>query len=51
MSQRLIGKVPLARMLKPTLVFVIFAYLPVVLLTTFFPSLSLALPRFVLSLP
>jgi C4-dicarboxylate transporter, DctM subunit len=47
----LIGKVPLGRMLTPTLVFVFFAYLPVVLLTTFIPSLSIALPRLVLGLP
>jgi C4-dicarboxylate transporter DctM subunit len=47
----LIGKVPLARMLSPTLVFVFLAYLPVVLLTTFVPSLSIALPRLVLGLP
>ncbi|MCR4265151.1 TRAP transporter large permease [Nitratireductor sp. ZSWI3] len=47
----LIGKVPLAKMLTPTLVFVFLAYLPVVLLTTFVPSLSLALPRLVLGVP
>ena len=44
----LIGKVPLATMLNPTLVFVFLAYLPVVLLTTFGPSLSVTLPRLVL---
>jgi C4-dicarboxylate transporter DctM subunit len=47
----LIGKVPLARMLTPTLVFVFFAYMPVVLLTTFVPTLSMTLPRLVLGLP
>lgn len=47
----LIGKAPLGAMLKPTLVFVFLAYMPVVLLTTFIPSLSLALPRWVLGLP
>jgi len=47
----LIGKVPLARMLSPTLVFVFLAYFPVVLLTTFVPDLSMALPRLVLGLP
>jgi TRAP-type C4-dicarboxylate transport system permease large subunit len=47
----LTGKVPLARMLTPTLVFVFFAYMPVVLLTTFIPSLSMVLPRLVLGLP
>lgn len=44
----LIGNVPLARMLLPTLVFVFLAYLPVVLLTTFLPALSLTLPRLIL---
>ncbi len=47
----LIGKTTLAGMLKPSLVFVFLAYLPVVLLTTFIPALSMALPRFVLGLP
>jgi C4-dicarboxylate transporter DctM subunit len=46
----LIGKTPLGPMLKPTLVFVLFAYLPVVLLTTFIPTLSLTLPRLVLGI-
>ncbi|WP_312225563.1 TRAP transporter large permease [Stutzerimonas nitrititolerans] len=41
----LVGKVPLVRMLSPTTVFLLFAYLPVVLLTTYFPALSLTLPR------
>jgi C4-dicarboxylate transporter DctM subunit len=44
----LIGKTPLGPMLKPTMVFVLFAYFPVVLLTTFIPALSLTLPRLVL---
>ena len=47
----LIGKVQLAPMLKPTLVFVFLAYMPVVLLTTFIPALSMALPRWLLGLP
>jgi len=47
----LIGKVPLARMLSPTLVFVFLAYFPVVLLTTFLPELSMTLPRLALGLP
>ncbi|WP_274628216.1 hypothetical protein [Arvimicrobium flavum] len=34
-----------------TLVFVFLAYLPVVLLTTFIPSLSPALPRMLLVMP
>ncbi len=44
----LIGKTSLAPMLKYTLVFVFLAYLPVVLLTTFIPGLSLFLPRLLL---
>lgn len=47
----LIGKTPIGPMLRPTLVFVFLAYMPVVLLTTFVPSLSMALPRWVLGLP
>jgi C4-dicarboxylate transporter, DctM subunit len=46
----LIGKANLASMLKPSLVFVLFAYLPVVLLTTFVPALSMWLPRLLLGL-
>jgi len=46
----LIGNVALPKMLKPTLVFVVFGYLPVVLLTTFIPALSLTLPRLVLGI-
>jgi tripartite ATP-independent transporter DctM subunit len=44
----LIGKTELGPMLKPTMVFVLFAYLPVVMLTTFLPQLSLTLPRLIL---
>lgn len=46
----LIGKTPLAPMFKYTLVFVFFAYLPVVLMTTFIPSLSMFLPRLLLGI-
>jgi len=46
----LIGKTQLGPMLKPAMIFVLFAYLPVVLLTTFIPALSLTLPRLVLGL-
>ncbi|MBE0401870.1 MULTISPECIES: TRAP transporter large permease [Halomonadaceae] len=41
----LVGKVPLVQMLSPTCVFLLFAYMPVVMLTTYFPALSLTLPR------
>ncbi|MEP2783321.1 MAG: TRAP transporter large permease [Pseudoruegeria sp.] len=46
----LIGKTNLAGMLKPSLVFVFFAYMPVVLLTTFIPALSMWLPTLILGL-
>ncbi|MBW3096263.1 TRAP transporter large permease [Pseudohoeflea coraliihabitans] len=45
-----IGKTRLQGMLKPTLILVLFAYLPVLLLTTFIPDLSLWLPRLVLGI-
>lgn len=44
----LIGKSQLGPMLNYTLVFVFLAYLPVVLLTTFIPQLSLFLPHLLL---
>lgn len=44
----LIGKTTLPKMIRPTLAFVFLAYLPVVLLTTFVPELSLFLPDLVL---
>jgi len=44
----LIGKAPLSQMLTPTFYFLFLAYLPVVLLTTFVPELSLALPQLIL---
>lgn len=46
----LIGKTKLTHVLRPTLVFVFLAYMPVVLLTTFIPELSLWLPRLVTGL-
>lgn len=46
----LIGKAPVGYMMKPALIFVLGAYLPVVLLVTFIPELSLMLPRWVLGL-
>lgn len=46
----LIGKAQVGYMMKPALVFVLGAYLPVVLLVTFIPELSMALPRWVLGL-
>ena len=46
----LIGQTTLARVVKPTLVFVFLAYFPVVLLTTFIPALSLWLPGLITGL-
>lgn len=46
----LVGQAKVQTMLKPTLAFVFFAYLPVVLLTTFIPQLSLWLPRLILGI-
>jgi len=40
-----IGKVGFIEILKPTLKFIIFGYMPVVFLTTYWPELSLFLPR------
>nr|WP_298250353.1 TRAP transporter large permease [uncultured Halomonas sp.] len=44
----LVGGSSLSRMLRPTLILLLGAYLPVVLLTTFIPALSLTLPAWVL---
>ena len=46
----LVGGAPFSQMLRPTLVFIFFAYLPVVLATTFIPALSLTLPRLILGI-
>ena len=40
-----VGKAEFSEIIKPVLSFIIFAYLPVIALTTLFPSLSLAIPR------
>ncbi|SKC51436.1 TRAP transporter large permease [Maledivibacter halophilus] len=40
-----IGKCEFSEILKPTMVFLLLGYLPIVLLTTFVPELSLFLPR------
>ena len=39
---------PVSKMLWPTLVFIVFAWLPTLLLTTFIPSLALWLPDLLL---
>lgn len=43
-----VGNVTVDKMIKPALVFMVFGALPVVLLTTYFPDLSLFLPRLIL---
>lgn len=40
-----ITETPIAKMLWPTLVFIVFAWLPTLMLTTFVPSLSMWLPE------
>lgn len=43
-----IGKTPVSAMMKPTLYYIVFAWLPTLFLTTVFPQLSLFLPKFFL---
>lgn len=43
-----IGNVSVDRMIRPALVFMVFGALPVVLITTYWPDLSLFLPRLIL---
>ena len=43
-----VAETPVARMLWPTLVFIIFAWLPTLMLTTFVPALALWLPDLLL---
>lgn len=43
-----IGGVGLERTIRPTMILILFAYLPVLLLTTYIPALSLTLPRLIL---
>lgn len=43
-----VSKVPVAEMMKPTLIFIAFAWIPTLLCTTYIPELSLWLPRLVL---
>ena len=47
----LVGKSSMQAMARPTLVFILCGYLPVILLTTFVPAVSKALPSAVLGLP
>ncbi|MGD9772093.1 MAG: TRAP transporter large permease [Parabacteroides sp.] len=43
-----VSGVPVSEMMKPTLIFIAFAWIPTLLLTTYIPELSLWLPRIVL---
>ncbi len=43
-----VGKTPVPKMLKPTLIYIIFAWIPTLILTTVFPQISLFLPEFFL---
>ncbi|MDR3165394.1 MAG: TRAP transporter large permease [Synergistaceae bacterium] len=43
-----VSGVPVAEMLKPTIIFIIFAWIPTLAVTTYFPKLSLWLPKLVL---
>jgi len=43
-----VSGVPINEMLRPTLMFIIFAWVPTLILTTYFPQLSLSLPGLVL---
>lgn len=50
MASRIGGGVPLNEYIRPTMAFIIFGYLPVLILTTFIPELSLYIPRLVLGI-
>jgi len=43
-----VGQVPVEKMLKTTVIFILFGSLPVVLITTYWPDLALFLPRLVM---
>ena len=43
-----VGKVTLPEIIKPALIFMIFGYMPIILLITFWPPLSLWLPTAIL---
>lgn len=45
-----VGDAPVGEMLKPTLMFIIFAWFPTILLTTFIPALSMTLPRLIMGI-
>ena len=43
-----VGKTPVPEMLKPTMIYIIFAWIPTLILTTVFPQIALFLPEFFL---
>ncbi|MCG8639862.1 MAG: TRAP transporter large permease [Desulfobacterales bacterium] len=43
-----VGKTPVPDMLKPTFIYILFAWIPTLILTTVFPRISLFLPEFFL---
>ncbi|MBN2395780.1 MAG: TRAP transporter large permease [Candidatus Atribacteria bacterium] len=45
-----IGKSPISEMIMPTMKFILFAWIPTLILTTIFPQISLTLPRLILGL-
>lgn len=45
-----ISKTPINEMLKPTLCFIAFGWIPVLVITTYIPALSLFLPRLILGI-
>ena len=45
-----LGGTSVNSMLKPTFIFILFAWIPTLILTTYFPQVSLALPHYILGL-
>src|SRR5699024_10001123 len=43
-----VGKVSITEMIKPTIIMIIFAWLPTLMITTYLPELSLFLPKLIL---
>jgi TRAP-type C4-dicarboxylate transport system permease large subunit len=43
-----VTKVGINRLLKPSIIMLLFAWLPTLIATTYFPQLSLAIPSFIL---
>ena len=45
-----VGKAPVSEMIKPTMKFILFAWLPTLVITSLFPQISLTLPRLILGI-